>query len=85
MNGESVKPILKRNEELEVGFREAVLREKCSIQNLDAQMVLNNRKVQALVKENSDLKCENSRLKKTTLNFDIVNTKLDNENQEFLK
>lgn len=85
MNGESVKPLLKRNEELEVGYREAVLREKHSIQNLDAQMVLNNRKVQVLVKENSDLKSENSRLKKTTSNFEIVNTKLENENQEFFK
>jgi hypothetical protein len=85
MNGESVKPILKRNEELEVGYREAILREKRSIQNLDAQMVINNRKVQALVKENSVLKSENSRLKTTTSNYESVNTKLENENQEFLK
>jgi hypothetical protein len=48
-------------------------------------MVLNNRKVQALLKENSDLKSENSRLQKTNSNFEIVNTKLENENQEFLK
>ena len=85
MYGESDKPLLKRNEELVVGYREAVLREKRSIQNLDAQMVLNNRKVQALVKENSDLKRKNSSLKTTTSNFEIVNTKLENENQEFFK
>jgi len=42
MYGESVKPLLKRNEELEVGYREAVLREKRSIQNLDTQTVVNN-------------------------------------------
>ncbi|PWA62709.1 hypothetical protein CTI12_AA361260 [Artemisia annua] len=48
-------------------------------------MILNNRKVQALLKENSDLKSENSRLQKTTSNFKSVNTKLENENQEFLK
>ncbi|PWA54815.1 hypothetical protein CTI12_AA432160 [Artemisia annua] len=48
-------------------------------------MVLNNRKVEALLKENSDLKSENSWLQKTTSNFEIVNTKLENENQEFLK
>lgn len=48
-------------------------------------MVLNNRKVKALVKENSDLKSENSRLQKTTSNFEIVNTKLENEKPEFLK
>jgi regulator of replication initiation timing len=48
-------------------------------------MVLNNRKVKSLVKENSDLKSENSRLKKTTSNFEIVNTKLENENQQFFK
>ena len=48
-------------------------------------MVLNSRKVEALVKEKNDLKSENSRLQKTTSNFEIVNTKLENENQEFLK
>ena len=85
MYGESVKPLLKRNEELEVGYREAILREKRSIQNLDTQMVVNNRKVQALLKENNDLKSENSKLQKTTSNFEIVNTKLENENKEFLK
>ncbi|PWA73219.1 hypothetical protein CTI12_AA264490 [Artemisia annua] len=44
-----------------------------------------NTKVEALLKENSDLKSENLRLQKTTSNFEIVNTKLENENQEFLK
>ncbi|PWA73732.1 hypothetical protein CTI12_AA258000 [Artemisia annua] len=82
---ESVKPLLKQKEALEVGYRGAVLAKKRSIQQLDQQMVLNNRKVQALLKENSDLKGENSRLQKTTSNFEIVNTKLENENQEFLK
>jgi hypothetical protein len=85
MYGESVKPLFKRHEELEVGYREAVLREKRSIQNLDTQMVVNNRKVQALLKENNELKSENSKLKQTTSNFEIVNTKLENENQEFFK
>ncbi|PWA42120.1 hypothetical protein CTI12_AA547560 [Artemisia annua] len=85
MYGESVKPLLKQKEALEVGYREAVLAKKRSIQQLDQQMVLNNRKVQALLKENSDLKSENSRLQKTTSNFENVNTKLENENQEFLK
>ncbi|PWA93365.1 hypothetical protein CTI12_AA071290 [Artemisia annua] len=85
MNGESVKPLLKQKEVLEVGYREAVFREKRSIQKLDEQMVLNNRKVEALIKENSDLKSENLRLQKTTSNFEIFNTKLENENQEFLK
>ncbi|PWA56912.1 hypothetical protein CTI12_AA413910 [Artemisia annua] len=85
MYGESIKPILKQKKALEVGYREAVFREKCSIQKLDEQMVLNNRKVEALLKENSDLKSENSRLQKTTSKFEIVNTKLENDNQEFLK
>ncbi|PWA55146.1 hypothetical protein CTI12_AA434670 [Artemisia annua] len=85
MNGESIKPLLKQKEALEVGYREAIFREKRSIQKLEEQMVLNNKKVEALLKENSDLKSENSRLQKTTSNFDIVNTKLENENQEFLK
>ncbi|PWA48525.1 hypothetical protein CTI12_AA486350 [Artemisia annua] len=58
---------------------------KRSVQKLDEQMILNHRKVQALLKENSDLKSENSRLQKTTSNFNSVNTKLENENQEFLK
>ena len=48
-------------------------------------MILNNRKVEALLKENSELKSENSKLQKTTSNFEIVNTKLENENQEFFK
>jgi FtsZ-binding cell division protein ZapB len=70
MYGESIKPLLKINEELEVGYREAVLdKKKHSIQKLDEQMVLNNRKVQALLKENSDLKRENSKLQKTTSNL----------------
>ncbi|PWA99086.1 hypothetical protein CTI12_AA013290 [Artemisia annua] len=81
----SVKPHLKQKEALEFGYREAVLAKKRSIQQLDQQMVLNNRKVQALLKDNSDLKSENSRLQKTNSNFEILNTKLENENQEFLK
>ncbi|PWA82782.1 hypothetical protein CTI12_AA174330 [Artemisia annua] len=74
MYGESVKPLLKQKEALEAGYREAVLAKKRSIQQLDQQMVLNNRKV------NSDLKSENSRLQKTNSSFEIVNTKLENEN-----
>ncbi|PWA44004.1 hypothetical protein CTI12_AA530970 [Artemisia annua] len=85
MYGESVKPLLKQKESLEVGYREAVLAKKRSIEQLYQEMVLNNRKVQALLKENSDLKIENSRLQKTTSKFEIVNTKLENENQKFLK
>ncbi|PWA45598.1 ionotropic glutamate receptor, metazoa, Periplasmic binding protein-like I [Artemisia annua] len=69
MYGESVQPLLKRKEELEVGYREALLDKKRSVQKLDEQIILNNRKVQALLKENSDLKSENSRLQKTTSNF----------------
>ncbi|PWA39632.1 reverse transcriptase zinc-binding domain-containing protein [Artemisia annua] len=85
MHEESVKPLLKQKEELEVGYREAVFREKRSIQKLDEQMVLNNIKVAALLKEISDLKRENSKLQKITSNFEIVKTKFENENQQFFK
>ena len=85
MYGESVKPLLEQKEALEVGYREAVFAKNRSIQQLDEQMVLNNKKVKDLLKENSDLKSENSRLQKINSNFEIVNTKLVNENKEFLK
>ncbi|GJX55786.1 hypothetical protein Tco_0285683 [Tanacetum coccineum] len=89
---EFFKPLLKRKEDVEIGYAEAIIREKKSKANFEKEISEYFKKIQNLTKEISKIKFENSKLQITTSKFEITKTnhamvasKLEDENQELLK